>query len=296
MDAALREAVGVAGSMRALARLIGTSHQAIAQWDRVPAERVLDVERATAIPRHRLRPDLYQEGVFAEDSETRLSRDFMAHKEKQRVRESVDAFEAKVEELIAAATKAGEERVRAAATKAEKLRARQSADAVQAKGSQVMRALTEVGNERVRAAEERAELIYQLGAEEGLRAREAGKEHAKALEDERARAAEERAVLIHQLRQLHEVKLEQDRQVWLKLKKHRGGDEEDPLRMVARRTASRAMHSLLARDPDILSDNDATLLERRIATFLQEELRRAQEKGQSSDVIVDDDPEIAARR
>jgi len=56
------------------------------------------------------------------------------------------------------------------------------------------------------------------------------------------------------------------------------------------------MHSLLARDPDILSDNDATLLERRIATFLQEELRRAQEQGQPSDVVGDDDPEIAPRR
>src|SRR6516225_4080971 len=61
MDAALREAVRVAGGMRALARLIGTSHQAIAQWARVPAERVPDVERATGISRHRLRPDLYAE-------------------------------------------------------------------------------------------------------------------------------------------------------------------------------------------------------------------------------------------
>lgn len=33
----------------------------ISKWEkrRVPAERVLDVERQTGIPRHRLRPDLY---------------------------------------------------------------------------------------------------------------------------------------------------------------------------------------------------------------------------------------------
>jgi DNA-binding transcriptional regulator YdaS (Cro superfamily) len=33
--------------------------QAISQWKQVPAERVLDVERATGISRHKLRPDLY---------------------------------------------------------------------------------------------------------------------------------------------------------------------------------------------------------------------------------------------
>jgi DNA-binding transcriptional regulator YdaS (Cro superfamily) len=33
--------------------------QAISQWTRVPAERVLPVEAATGIPRHELRPDLY---------------------------------------------------------------------------------------------------------------------------------------------------------------------------------------------------------------------------------------------
>lgn len=34
------------------------SHQAIAQWRRVPAERVLEVERVTGIARETLRPDL----------------------------------------------------------------------------------------------------------------------------------------------------------------------------------------------------------------------------------------------
>lgn len=39
------------------------SRQAIAQWRRVPAERVLDVERVTGVRREVLRPDLAQ--IFA---------------------------------------------------------------------------------------------------------------------------------------------------------------------------------------------------------------------------------------
>lgn len=53
-----KEAVkGPSGLARALERDI--SPQAISQWKRVPAERVLEVERATGISRHKLRPDLY---------------------------------------------------------------------------------------------------------------------------------------------------------------------------------------------------------------------------------------------
>jgi hypothetical protein len=172
-----------------------------------------------------------------------------------------------------------------------------------------------VNEKRVKAAEERVRTAYEkqvrvLQQELTKRTKlsddmhalqRSGSAEATGAEQERVRAAErrvmrlelelekaaaERVALVNQLkylqRDLHELQLEQQRQVWLKLEKHRGGGEEDPLRMVARRTASRAMHSLLARDPDILSDHDATLLDRRIATFLQEELRRAQEKGQPS--------------
>lgn len=57
---ALREAILTAGGLRSLARKIGTSHQAVAQWDRIPAERVADVERATGIARQTLRPDLFE--------------------------------------------------------------------------------------------------------------------------------------------------------------------------------------------------------------------------------------------
>lgn len=56
-----KEAVGGPG---ALARELGISKQAVAQWPRVPAERVLDVERITGVSRHQLRPDIYgQEAV-----------------------------------------------------------------------------------------------------------------------------------------------------------------------------------------------------------------------------------------
>lgn len=42
-----------------LAKAMNLSYQAIQKWRRVPAERVHDVERASGVPRHLLRPDLY---------------------------------------------------------------------------------------------------------------------------------------------------------------------------------------------------------------------------------------------
>lgn len=47
------------GRLRDLAKAIGIAPSTITQWARVPAERVLDVERLTSIPRTDLRPDLY---------------------------------------------------------------------------------------------------------------------------------------------------------------------------------------------------------------------------------------------
>lgn len=41
-----------------LAKELGISTGAIAQWGRVPAERLPDVERITGISRHDLRPDI----------------------------------------------------------------------------------------------------------------------------------------------------------------------------------------------------------------------------------------------
>ena len=44
-----------------LAEQLGLKASAICKWEagRVPAERVIDVERVTGIPRHELRPDVY---------------------------------------------------------------------------------------------------------------------------------------------------------------------------------------------------------------------------------------------
>lgn len=59
MDEALREAIRRAGGQRALGRQLGIAGNAVRQWLRVPAERVLEVERLTGVSRHDLRPDIY---------------------------------------------------------------------------------------------------------------------------------------------------------------------------------------------------------------------------------------------
>jgi DNA-binding transcriptional regulator YdaS (Cro superfamily) len=60
-DQALIDAIVAAGGTARLAATIGVSSQAISQWDRVPVERVLQVERATngQVSRQDLRPDIY---------------------------------------------------------------------------------------------------------------------------------------------------------------------------------------------------------------------------------------------
>ena len=60
MNEGLKAAVEAVGGLRALARLLGITHQAILQWDKVPAERLLEIERVTGVARERLRPDLYR--------------------------------------------------------------------------------------------------------------------------------------------------------------------------------------------------------------------------------------------
>lgn len=53
-------AIESAGGSSALARQLKITPQAVSQWPRVPAERVVEVERITGIPREELRPDLYR--------------------------------------------------------------------------------------------------------------------------------------------------------------------------------------------------------------------------------------------
>ena len=47
------------GGVVALSRELGIKHTAMYSWNRVPAERVLDIERITGISRHDLRPDIF---------------------------------------------------------------------------------------------------------------------------------------------------------------------------------------------------------------------------------------------
>jgi DNA-binding transcriptional regulator YdaS (Cro superfamily) len=58
----LQKAISVAGSQSALARAIGKSQGHVSKWlerKQIPAAVVLDIEKATGIPRQELRPDLY---------------------------------------------------------------------------------------------------------------------------------------------------------------------------------------------------------------------------------------------
>lgn len=60
MEDALQGAKARVGGPGKLAELLGQiTSQAVSQWKRVPAERVLDVERVTGVSRHDLRPDIY---------------------------------------------------------------------------------------------------------------------------------------------------------------------------------------------------------------------------------------------
>jgi DNA-binding transcriptional regulator YdaS (Cro superfamily) len=57
----VKEAAEVVGGIGKLADALGIARQNLNRWDKVPAERVIPIERATQgrIPRHRIRPDLF---------------------------------------------------------------------------------------------------------------------------------------------------------------------------------------------------------------------------------------------
>ncbi len=56
----VRKAIAAKGGAKALADALRLSKQAVSKWRRVPAARVLQVERVTGIAREDLRPDLYR--------------------------------------------------------------------------------------------------------------------------------------------------------------------------------------------------------------------------------------------
>jgi DNA-binding transcriptional regulator YdaS (Cro superfamily) len=57
-----------AGGLGKLAAALGIRHQAFYSWRKVPAERVIAFERATGIPRHVIRPDLFGDD-FPQDAD-----------------------------------------------------------------------------------------------------------------------------------------------------------------------------------------------------------------------------------
>jgi len=58
-EAGLLLAIKGAGGTAELARRLGVSQPSVSNWLKVPAERVVDVERASGVPRIQLRPDLF---------------------------------------------------------------------------------------------------------------------------------------------------------------------------------------------------------------------------------------------
>lgn len=58
-QAALRRAIRNAGGLDRIAVPLDISRQAVHKWKRVPANRVLGVERVSGVSRHELRPDIY---------------------------------------------------------------------------------------------------------------------------------------------------------------------------------------------------------------------------------------------
>jgi DNA-binding transcriptional regulator YdaS (Cro superfamily) len=65
---ALKRACKIAGGQKPLATKIGTTQSQVWYWLKrskrgVAAEFVLSIERATGVPRHELRPDLYPKAL-----------------------------------------------------------------------------------------------------------------------------------------------------------------------------------------------------------------------------------------
>ncbi|MBC2655532.1 helix-turn-helix domain-containing protein [Pseudomonas sp. MSSRFD41] len=61
-ELAIHRAVKAAGGQSALARILKVTPQAVQKMcasGRVPAERAIEIEKATGVSRHELRPDLY---------------------------------------------------------------------------------------------------------------------------------------------------------------------------------------------------------------------------------------------
>lgn len=55
----MRKAIKAAGNLSELARICDITRGAVAQWDRIPIERVNVIAEATGVSREILRPDIF---------------------------------------------------------------------------------------------------------------------------------------------------------------------------------------------------------------------------------------------
>jgi DNA-binding transcriptional regulator YdaS (Cro superfamily) len=65
LEEALDQAIRDRGGYAKVGQLLGVTRQTVYRWvwNRVPAERVAEVEYVTGIPRERLRPDIFHTGT-----------------------------------------------------------------------------------------------------------------------------------------------------------------------------------------------------------------------------------------
>jgi DNA-binding transcriptional regulator YdaS (Cro superfamily) len=60
MDKAITRIRATKGMAAKIAASLKIYRGSVSKWQRIPAERVVDIERITGIPREELRPDLYR--------------------------------------------------------------------------------------------------------------------------------------------------------------------------------------------------------------------------------------------
>ncbi len=58
-DPVLDRAIAIRGGLGPLAGALGVTKQAVSQWNRCPLLRVIPLSKATGIPRHEIRPDVF---------------------------------------------------------------------------------------------------------------------------------------------------------------------------------------------------------------------------------------------
>ena len=75
-DSGLDEAIRAAGGVGALARKIGIAQPSVSNWTRIPAERVIAIEAATAVDRAILRPDLFGSAGDADDIDAARAQEY----------------------------------------------------------------------------------------------------------------------------------------------------------------------------------------------------------------------------